>query len=725
MRLAVPLGILVWAVLAAAPARATLPRDAVTVAPCADDEVAPPLVLAFAPRDPDELDRLLREQLDPGSPRHHAWLTPAGFGDRFGAPAADYAAAAAWLTARGFGGVRTWPGRTAIAFGGDAGHVAAAFGTRLHHVAWHGVGRLVALDAPVLPSFGATRASALLGLDGFARVHPGLAIGGGNRLAPADVQRVFGVDRVHAAGHRGAGTTVAVIALSDFTTDDVAVFRSVFGLPATVPAKHVASGTTPPFDQTGALEALLDTEWVGATAPDAAIVAEIASGAELQSVYAAELDVVNQNQADVVNVSLGACEALIGRSAVAQFDGLARQAAAQGQTVVVASGDDGVADCRALSPSDLAPSVNGLGTSAWVTAVGGTRLDPRFDAAGDATGYGGEVVWNETAAGGGASGGGPSAFIAKPAWQQGPGVPADGARDVPDVAFASSPDDPGYIVLGDNGDAFGVGGTSAGTPIWAGLAAVLVQQHGGRIGALNPELYRLARAAAAGGPAVFHDVTIGTNAVGGTTGFSAAPGFDLATGWGSFDAPALTAAYGACTVDADCADGSECTVDRCTAAGCSNMPAADGTSCNAADPCFVDACSAGACVAGASRCDDGDACTTDTCDATGCHHDAVVGVAGVLCLFTAHPLTGDACQASRVPAGVGDAFDAARIALARAATAARAARRRHLVATAIRSLRRAERLVTRGVRRQRIDVVCATALDADIAPIRDAAQKLP
>src|SRR5581483_4579635 len=186
------------------------------------------------------------------------------------------------------------------------------------------------------------------------------------------------------------------------------------------------------------------------------------------------------------------------------------------------AGGEGAADC---APASRQPAINALAASPWVTAVGGTTVDPRFDAAGNATGYGGEVVWND---GSGATGGGPSMFFAKPVWQTGPGVPADGARDVPDVALAASPTDPGFAVaVGGRGLVFG--GTSVSAPIWAGMAALLVAKQGGPLGLLNPELYRLGAAQAMGGRAVFHDVTTGTNAVGTTPGFAAGPGFDLAT----------------------------------------------------------------------------------------------------------------------------------------------------------------------------------------------------
>src|SRR5579885_558114 len=111
---------------AAGRVRAAVPRDAVPGALCPESMRIESMILAFVPRDPAALDALLHEQLDPRSPRYHAWLTPTAFGDRFGAPAAAYAQALAWLAARGFERVRPWPGRLGIGFDGPAGRVRRA-----------------------------------------------------------------------------------------------------------------------------------------------------------------------------------------------------------------------------------------------------------------------------------------------------------------------------------------------------------------------------------------------------------------------------------------------------------------------------------------------------------------------------------------------------------------------------------------------------------------------
>lgn len=116
-------------------------------------------------------------------------------------------------------------------------------------------------------------------------------------------------------------------------------------------------------------------------------------------------------------------------------------------------------------------------------------------------------------------------------------MPGDAHRDVPDVALTSSTHD-GYLVA-MNGELYVIGGTSAATPSLGGLMVLVGQKSGGRLGNANPALYALAAKQSSGGAPVFHDITSGNNTVPGVTGYSAAAGYDLATGLGSVDASLL------------------------------------------------------------------------------------------------------------------------------------------------------------------------------------------
>ena len=150
-----------------------------------------------------------------------------------------------------------------------------------------------------------------------------------------------------------------------------------------------------------------------------------------------------------------------------------------------------------------------------------------------------EVAWNESSSSGSnaglwSSGGGVSILYAKPSWQVAPGVPSDGMRDVPDVALSSAGHD-AYLVV-TQGQLEAVAGTSAASPSFAGIMALVVQKYG-RQGNPNLSLYPLAQAQYGdSGVAAFHDITSGNNSVPGVVGYTAGPGYDRVTGLGSVDA---------------------------------------------------------------------------------------------------------------------------------------------------------------------------------------------
>ncbi len=259
-------------------------------------------------------------------------------------------------------------------------------------------------------------------------------------------------------------------------------------------------------------------------------------------------------------MSYGECEPQTALSQATSLRAAAQQANSQGITWFNASGDSGAADCASTSSSNGQLAVDLPASIPEVTGVGGTQF---VDTTGtywaltngpnseSALSYIPEAAWNTSATDGSpsASGGGASIFFSKPSWQTGPGVPSDGARDVPDISMNASADHDGYDAI-MNGKTFSVGGTSAPTPIFAGIATILNQylvQNGSLskpgLGNINPNLYSLAQSA----PAAFHDVTTGDNIVTATgtgrrgtgtgtpVGYTAGPGYDQVTGLGSID----------------------------------------------------------------------------------------------------------------------------------------------------------------------------------------------
>jgi hypothetical protein len=455
----------------------------------------------------------------------------------FGASPERYARVRTWLRAAGFEVLRDSPHRTAITVSGSVGTFRRAFGVGMRR------GRLgdrivrVPTGVPHVPK--ALGVRGVIGMDDLRPFRPlhrtrGIVAPGELALDAADFATVYRTATLLAAGERGGGRSIAIVARSNFLDEDIASFATRFTQLAPLPPVRVFA--TPGVDPgLGAfedeLEVLLDVQWAGAVAPEASVRAVIASvDAGIPEALAVA---VEDRVGDVISVSFGLCEPFAGAIVTEFFHELYERATLQGQSVVVASGDAGATDC---APDSAALAINALAASPYAVAVGGTVLDPLFDAEGRATGYGGEQAWGDASGGGG---GGVSGMFGSPSYQAGLGFPA--GRAIPDLALAASPDGPGYAMVW-RGESLVVGGTSAGAPAVAGLLAIAGSMRGEALGHVVPVLYRLGGEQAAAGSAMgaFHDVVTGSN------GFAAAPGFDLATGWGSpvgeLVVPALAAA---------------------------------------------------------------------------------------------------------------------------------------------------------------------------------------
>lgn len=518
------------------------------------------LSLAMPPGAQERLERLLADQHDPASPRYRAWLSPEQFAEAFAPPKGQRERVAAWLRSQGFEVERIARGGLAIVFSGDVSTVQRAFLAPMQRFA-SGGGEIVAnaLD-PTFPEDLKGLVRGVVSLNGIRRTPaqagarpltaPAYTSGADHYLAPGDFARIYGLDSQGARGWGGTGATVGIIGRTNPGLKDVDAFRASYGLPAGK-TSIVLNGPDPGSLSEGEdLEANLDMQWAGATAPEASIrfycsaSTPVSDGIDLSSLYAVE-----EGASDILSVSFGACEMSMGPTASSFYGALWAQAAAQGITVCVASGDSGAAGCYPGSAgSGFGQGVSALASTPWNVAVGGTMF---LDAGGDwwsplngpggtsALGYIPEAAWNESGAvpgGAGlwATGGGPSMFWIQPPWQEGPGMPRDGMRHLPDVSFTAAMHD-AYLVR-SRGSLWAVGGTSASSPAFAGILARLVQRSGSRLGLVNRQLYALAQVqAAGGGTGVFHDVTAGSNSVPGVQGYAAGPGYDDATGLGSLD----------------------------------------------------------------------------------------------------------------------------------------------------------------------------------------------
>jgi len=520
------------------------------------------VVLLFkpSPAQQQDLDQLLRDQQNPSSPDFHHWLTPEAFADRFGLSTSDTSKVTAWLQSEGLTVKQTARARNWIAFSGTAAQVSRALNTSIHRYNVNGESHIANATEPSVPEAISEVAAGFLGLTDFhlkaaptkfITVAPDYNRGTSHYLVPEDFATIYDVAPLYQAGLDGSGQSIAIVGASDILLSDIRSFRTRYNLPVNDP-KLLPYGDDPGFtgDQ---VEANLDLEWAGAIAPRATLY--YVYGPDPLIAWTAAVDA---GVAPVVSISYGNCEIEFPNLF---FRTVAQQGNAQGITTLAASGDAGAAGCdrqgletyatrgqAAAFPGNL-PEVTGVGGTQFNEAGGSYWATTNTANLGSALSYIPEIAWNESAPGLGlgASGGGVSLLVSKPDWQAGPGVPNDGARDVPDVAMAAAIHDAYFITY--QGGLGTVGGTSASSPSLAGILALLNQyqvkngfQKTAGLGNINPQLYRLAQSA----PTVFHDITTGDNIVPcaqgtpdcltGSYGYSAGQGYDLATGLGSIDA---------------------------------------------------------------------------------------------------------------------------------------------------------------------------------------------
>ncbi len=540
------------------------------------------LILSLKLREGAEtrLEALLAAQHDPQSPLFHQWLTPEQFGAQFGLGDEDLATVTGWLKQHGFRVDEVAKGRGWVDFSGTVALVERAFGTEIDDFLVDGKIHHANATPQSIPRGLAALLNGVVTLHDFPRPahHEGArrlgadyTSGSAHYLAPADFATIYDLGSVYGSGTTGSGRTVAITGRSDINLADVQYFRSLFGLPAHDPV--IVHNGADPGDLGGGeeTEADLDVQWSGAVAKDATVEFVVSKstlgtdGIDLSAQY-----IIDNNLADSMSTSFGQCELLMLGSEQAFFRNTWAQAAAEGITAFVSSGDSGAAGCNPGSaPTGSFRAVSGICSTPYDVCVGGSEFDDTANPSlywaagndqngGSALSYVPEVAWNESANVSGGSGlwsssGGASTLFSKPSWQKGLGVPNDGLRDVPDVSLAAAGHDGYLVVQGHTASSSGlesVGGTSAASPSFAGLMALVVQSAGARQGNANTVFYPMAASQYAGtGPAVFHDITSGNNSVPALTGFNCGPGYDEVTGLGTVDGAALIANWSGVSSD--------------------------------------------------------------------------------------------------------------------------------------------------------------------------------
>ena len=534
------------------------------------------LVLKRSPEQEAGLRHLLDEQQTKGSGNFHHWLTPEEFGRQFGPADSDLQAVTNWLASEGFEVKRVAAGRTVIEFSGNAGLVRQALGAEIHQYDVKGETRWANATDPMIPSALAPVVAGFDSLNSFPKkpmhhvvgafrrskatgeVRPLFTLPFGGSLfygvGPTDFATIYNVLPLWNAGTDGTGQTIAIVGDSNINIKDIRDFRSMFGLPANDP-QIILDGPDPGLVPGSETEADLDVEWAGAVAKNATI--DLVVSEDTESTFGADLSalyIVDNNLAPVLSVSFGLCEAQLGSGGNLFYNSVWEQAAAQGITVSVASGDSGSDTCDAGNFANMAVnglSVSGTASTPFNVALGGTDFNdvgsqPTYwnatndpATAASAKSYIPEEAWNDSCARSGsvtgcasgassssdltAGGGGPSSCAsftfggfclggyAKPAWQTGTGVPIDSVRDVPDLSLFAADGLNGsfYIICAADqnasqggsptscdlnspfADFLGVGGTSASAPSFAGIMALVNQAHG-RQGNANYVLYALA-----------------------------------------------------------------------------------------------------------------------------------------------------------------------------------------------------------------------------------------
>jgi subtilase family serine protease len=539
------------------------------------------LLLERSTEQESALRQLLVEQQTKSSSNYHAWLTPEQFGKQFGPSDADVQSVTDWLTKQGFQVVKVSAGRTTIEFNGTVAQVEKAFQTQIHHFVVEGRERMANISDPSIPAALSPVVKGVVALNNFPKHSMMHRVGSFERdlatgqvkplftytdlngtfygVGPADFATIYNIPSTIAGAAPGTGQSIAVVGQSNINIQDVRDFRSMFGLPAYTTAMEqnmiILNGPDPGLVPGDEGESDLDVEWAGAVAPAAQILlvvsqttdsnpSQVTQGVDLSALY-----VIDNNIAPVMSESYGICESALGKTGNPFYNAMWQQAAAQGITVVVSTGDNGSAGCDPTTNPNAATAglaVSGFASTPYNVAVGGTdfnqfNIETQYWNSTNAPttqlsakGYISEVTWDDSlcaanfpnpctavdsSAGDLSAGsGGPSAVYSKPSYQVGMST-ADSARDIPDISFFSSNgfNNSFYIICQSDANPNnapcdlstsstsgthnfqGVGGTSGATPPFAAIIALVNQSQATaqnphpRQGNANYVLYALAK----------------------------------------------------------------------------------------------------------------------------------------------------------------------------------------------------------------------------------------
>ena len=350
------------------------------------------IVLSKTPAQESELKSFLAAVNDPRSPQYHHWLSPAEYGRRFGASDATLKAVTDWLMSSGLKPGTIPEGRGHVPFLGGRSQIESAFRTEIHLFRVDGASHYSNVTAPAVPQALAPLIKAIRGLNDFhpkPGVHaapavtiPTNSVLGPNYLGVGDFAVIYNMNPLYQKLLFGQGVTVAIAAQSDIDPSILQTYWTAFGVSGgqlglanqqftSMPVPAASGGSDPGKTNDGnETEAYLDTEIVGGIAPGAAIILVRDKSAGAAAQY-----VIDTNLSAILNISFGSCEQSE-KSANAAVESMYQQAVAQGMTVLVSTGDTGVAACdSATGVSTKGYAVNGLASTPYNIGVGGTEFD--------------------------------------------------------------------------------------------------------------------------------------------------------------------------------------------------------------------------------------------------------------------------------------------------------------------------------------------------------------
>jgi subtilase family serine protease len=563
------------------------------------------IVLGRSAAQEADLQALLAAQQDPNATQYHKWLTADEFSARFGVADADAAKVEFWLQQQGF----TLQGRSRsnnrIQFSGTVQQVESTFGTEMHYYQVAGTKHFAPSTDLSVPAAMGPMVQAVTNLSTFrprahikypataATVRPEFTSSQTQNhfLTPKDVATIYDVTPAYSAGFTGTGQSIAIMGQSSIVLSDIENFQRAAGLTKKDPTLVQVPNSGTAMIRTGdESESDLDLEYSGGMAPGATIIFVFVGNNKNFGVFDSLTFAIENQTAPVISISYGTCESDLGTGEYAALNGTLARAAAQGQSVIGADGDNGSEDCSGNTAQTTAEqqalAVDFPSSSQWVTGMGGTEFPAAdvvstnttfwtaangSDVISSAKSYIPEMVWNDDIAATAtvpgtlsSGGGGVSTLTPRPSWQMGvPGIPSGNFRLVPDISLTASPNNAGFLycssdtadtkITGSCANGFRdssnmnltlAGGTSFDAPIFAGMVAIINQKtNSSGQGVVNPTLYMLASNATTYASA-FHDITTGSNkctagtalcSAAGAGSFSATSGYDEASGLGSVD----------------------------------------------------------------------------------------------------------------------------------------------------------------------------------------------